>query len=105
MKKSSAGKALCSTFNRPCSASSRSRAGSALTMLPDPLTAAWLVDPAIAGRLLATGLRMELGQNAMRGASITQRGSGVKLILDIDKSGFDPYTEPRHQLKIIRRTS
>ncbi len=59
------------------------------TLLPDPLTAAWLVDPGIAGRLLSTGLRMELGQNAMRGASVTQRGSGVRLILDIDKSRFD----------------
>ena len=59
------------------------------TMLPDPLAAAWLIDPKIAGRLLATGMRMELGQNAMRGASITQRGDGVRLILDIDKPGFD----------------
>ena len=59
------------------------------TLLPDPLVAAWLVDPGIAGRLLPTGLRMELGQNAMRGASVTQRGSGVRLILDIDKSRFD----------------
>jgi hypothetical protein len=58
-------------------------------MLPDPLAAAWLIDPKIAGRLLATGMRMELGQNAMRGASITQRGDGVRLILDIEKAGFD----------------
>ena len=58
-------------------------------LLPDPLAAAWLVDPGIAGRLLSTGLRMELGQNAMRGASVTQRGSGVRLILDIDKVRFD----------------
>ncbi len=63
--------------------------GMRATMLPDPLAAAWFVEPGIARRLLATGLRMELGQNAMRGASITQRGSGVKLILDIDKSRFD----------------
>ena len=34
-------------------------------------------------------MRMELGQNAMRGASITQRGDGVQLIVDIDKPGFD----------------
>jgi inosine-uridine nucleoside N-ribohydrolase len=63
--------------------------GARATMLPDPMTAAWLVEPRIAGRLLATGMRMELGQNAMRGASITQRGDGVRLILDIDKNGFD----------------
>ncbi|HVP19783.1 MAG TPA: nucleoside hydrolase [Spirochaetia bacterium] len=63
--------------------------GARVTMLPDPLTAAWLIEPAIAGRLLETGLRMELGQNALRGACITRRGSGVKLIQDIDKSGFD----------------
>jgi inosine-uridine nucleoside N-ribohydrolase len=63
--------------------------GTRVTMLPDPLAAAWLIEPGIAGRLLGTGLRMELGQNALRGACITQRGSGVKVILDVDKSGFD----------------
>ncbi len=63
--------------------------GMRITMLPDPLAAAWLVDPKIAGQPLATGMRMELGQNAMRGASITQRGDGVQLIVDIDKPGFD----------------
>jgi len=59
------------------------------TMLPDPLAAACLVDPSIAARVLRTGLRMELGQNTMRGASITQRGSGVKVLLDIDRQAFD----------------
>jgi purine nucleosidase len=63
--------------------------GERVTMLPDPLTAAWVVDPRIGRRLSSTGMRMELGQNVMRGASITQRGDRVKLILDIDKSGFD----------------
>ncbi len=63
--------------------------GTRVTMLPDPLTAAWLVDPGIAKTIRAPGMRMELGQNAMRGASITQRGDGVKLIFDIDKAGFD----------------
>jgi len=63
--------------------------GARVTMLPDPLAAAWLIHPGIAGRLVETGLRMELGQNALRGACITQRGTGVKLILDIDKAGFD----------------
>jgi purine nucleosidase len=63
--------------------------GARATMLPDPLAAAWLVDPRIAKTLTPTGMRMELGQNAMRGASVTQRGDGVKLILDIDKSEFD----------------
>lgn len=88
MKKSSAGKLVLDLQQTVFRFIEKSR-GVRATMLPDPLTAAWLVDPAIAGRLLATGLRMELGQNAMRGASVTQRGSGVKLILDIDKSGFD----------------
>jgi len=59
------------------------------TMLPDPLAAAWLIQPHIAGKLLATGMRMELGHTTMRGASITQRGDGVRLILDLDKPGFD----------------
>jgi len=63
--------------------------GSRVTMLPDPLTAAWLVDPGIARSIRATGMRMELGQNVMRGASITQRGDAVKLIFDIDKDAFD----------------
>ncbi len=63
--------------------------GARFTMLPDPLAAAWLIDPGIGGRLMETGLRMELGQNALRGACITQRGSGVKVVLDIDKSKFD----------------
>lgn len=88
MKKSPAGKLVLDLQQTVFRFIEKSR-GVRATMLPDPLTAAWLVDPAIAGRLLATGLRMELGQNAMRGASVTQRGSGVKLILDIDKSGFD----------------
>lgn len=59
------------------------------TMLPDPLAAACLIDPSIAARTLRTGLRMELGQTTMRGASITQRGSAVKLFIDIDKQAFD----------------
>jgi purine nucleosidase len=63
--------------------------GARATMLPDPLAAAWLVDPRIAKTITPTGMRMELGQNVMRGASVTQRGDGVKLILDIDKSEFD----------------
>lgn len=57
--------------------------------LPDPLAAACLIDPSIARRTLHTGLRMELGQSTLRGACITQRGSVVTVLLDIDKSGFD----------------
>ncbi len=66
----------------------RSR-GARLTMLPDPLAAAWLIDPGVAARVIEMDLRMELGQNALRGACITQRGSGVKVVLDVDKSKFD----------------
>ncbi|HUI70926.1 MAG TPA: nucleoside hydrolase [Spirochaetia bacterium] len=63
--------------------------GVRLTMLPDPLAAAWLIEPRIARRVLSTGMRMELDHSTMRGASVTQRGDGIRLILDIDKPGFD----------------
>jgi inosine-uridine nucleoside N-ribohydrolase len=63
--------------------------GSRATMLPDPLAAACLIDPSISRRTVRTGLRMELGRNALRGASVTQRGGAVRLFLDIDKSDFD----------------
>ena len=63
--------------------------GARATMLPDPLAAACLIDPSISRKTVRTGLRMELGQNSLRGASITQRGDAVRLFLDIDKPGFD----------------
>lgn len=88
MKTSASGKLVLDLQQTVFGFIERSR-GMRITMLPDPLAAAWLIDPRIAGRLVDTGLRMELGQNALRGACITQRGTGVKLILDVDKAGFD----------------
>ena len=44
--------------------------GERVTMLPDPLAAAWLIEPRIAGRLVASGMRMELDHSTMRGASV-----------------------------------
>ena len=88
MKTSASGKLVLDLQQTVFGFMERSR-GARLTLLPDPLAAAWLIDPRIARRVVDTGLRMELGQNALRGACITQRGTGVSLILDIDKAGFD----------------
>jgi inosine-uridine nucleoside N-ribohydrolase len=57
--------------------------------LPDPLTAAYLVDPSIARRVVTSGLRMELGPGTLRGSSIRWPARGLKIVLDIDKGAFD----------------
>jgi len=57
--------------------------------LPDPLTAAFLVDPGVARKVVTGGLRMELNQGTLRGASIRWEGRRHSIVLEIDKSRFD----------------
>ena len=62
--------------------------GTRSTMLPDPLTAAYLVDRGIARRTIRSGLRMELDRGERRGASVLAEGQGVNIVLSVDKAGF-----------------
>ena len=64
------------------------RRGIRATMLPDPLTAAYLVDRGIARRTLTRGLRMELDRGERRGASVLADGKASNIVLDVDKAGF-----------------
>jgi purine nucleosidase len=64
------------------------RRGTRATMLPDPLTAAYLVDRGIARRTLSSGLRMELDRGERRGASVLAGGRASNIVLDVDKAGF-----------------
>ena len=56
--------------------------------LPDPLTAAYLVDPGIARKVIQGNLRMELNRSTLRGASVTVEGRRLQIVLEIDKSAF-----------------
>ena len=62
--------------------------GARSTMLPDPLTAAYLVDRGIARRTIRSGLRMELDRGERRGASVLAEGQDVNIVLSVDKAGF-----------------
>jgi inosine-uridine nucleoside N-ribohydrolase len=64
------------------------RRGGRSTMLPDPLTAAYLIEPGIARKTLRSGLRMELDRGERRGASIPIPGREANIVLDVDKEGF-----------------
>jgi inosine-uridine nucleoside N-ribohydrolase len=64
------------------------RSGKRATMLPDPLTAAYLVDRGIARRTLTSGLRMELDRGERRGASVLADGKPSNIVVDVDKPGF-----------------
>lgn len=57
--------------------------------LPDPLTAAYLVDPGVATKVITGGLRMELNQGTLRGASVRWEERRLAIVLEIDKSRFD----------------
>ena len=62
--------------------------GTRSTMLPDPLTAAYLVDRGIARRTIRSGLRMELDRGERRGASVLAEGQEANIVLSVDKAGF-----------------
>jgi inosine-uridine nucleoside N-ribohydrolase len=62
--------------------------GSRAAMFPDPLTMAYVVDPAIAEQVMAGDLAMELADTPRRGASVHRQGRRVKLVMEIDKAGF-----------------
>jgi purine nucleosidase len=64
------------------------RRGVRATMLPDPLTAAYLVDRGIARKTVRSGLRMELDRGERRGASVLSQGRQSNIVLDVDKAGF-----------------
>ena len=57
--------------------------------MPDPLAAAYLVDPSIATALITAGLRMELAPGSLRGASVRWPGRPLPVVLKIDKARFD----------------
>ncbi len=57
--------------------------------LPDPLTAAYLVEPGIARKVITSGLRMELNQGTLRGASVRWEDRRLAIVLEFDKSRFD----------------
>jgi inosine-uridine nucleoside N-ribohydrolase len=62
--------------------------GSRAAMFPDPLCMAYVVDAAIAKQVLAGDLAMELAATPRRGASVHRQGQRVKLVMEIDKAGF-----------------
>lgn len=62
--------------------------GNRAAMFPDPLAMAYVVNPDIAKRVLAGDLAMELAETPRRGASVRRRGQRVRLVMEIDKPGF-----------------
>jgi inosine-uridine nucleoside N-ribohydrolase len=76
-------------MHRSVFAYTEQRFGRRLSMLPDPLTAAWLVDPTIARRTVRSNLRMELAPGERRGACLAEPGERLTLVPEIDKHRFD----------------
>jgi purine nucleosidase len=74
--------------------------GRRMVALPDPLTVAWLVEPAAAVSMMETGMRVELAPGPRRGASsVVERASApgehagalerrVRVVTEIDKDKF-----------------
>ena len=62
--------------------------GTRAAMFPDPLTMAYVVNPAIAKQVLAGDLSMELADTPRRGASVHRQGNRLELVMEIDKAGF-----------------
>jgi len=62
--------------------------GNRVAMFPDPLTMAYVVDPAIVKQVSAGNLTMELADTPRRGASVHRPGQRLKLVKEIDKAGF-----------------
>lgn len=55
---------------------------------PDPLAMAYALDPAVATRVVRTGLTMELGRTTVRGASVRTDGEQVKAVMSIDRERY-----------------
>jgi inosine-uridine nucleoside N-ribohydrolase len=62
--------------------------GNRAAMFPDPLTMAYMANPSIARQVLTGDLQMELADTPRRGASVNRPGQRVKLVMEIDKAGF-----------------
>jgi purine nucleosidase len=62
--------------------------GARAAMFPDPIAMAYVVKPAIARKETNCNLKMEPTGSPRRGASVRQQGNRLKLIMEIDKAGF-----------------
>jgi purine nucleosidase len=62
--------------------------GARVAMFPDPITMAYVVDPAVAREQQKSNLRMESTGSPRRGASVPEKGNRVTLVMEIDKAGF-----------------
>ena len=84
---SKAGKLLLD-MHRPLFAYIEKVFGARVAMFPDPITMAYVVNPAVAREQVRADLKMEPTDSPRRGASVRQPGERVKLIMEIDKAGF-----------------
>ena len=64
------------------------RFGVAFTALADPLAMACALDAGIIERSHNGGLRMELSDTAMRGATVPWPGDGLKIVDSVDREAF-----------------
>lgn len=62
--------------------------GARVAMFPDPITMAYVADPAVAREQVQTDLKMEPTDSPRRGASVRKPGDRLMLITEIDKIGF-----------------
>ena len=62
--------------------------GSRVTMLPDALAMAWVAEPAIALAEGSGNLKMEPTGSQRRGASVREPGGRARMVMEIDKPGF-----------------
>jgi purine nucleosidase len=62
--------------------------GARVAMFPDPITMAYVVNPAISREQIKSDLKMEAAGSPRRGASLLEKGDRVKLIMEIDMAGF-----------------
>jgi inosine-uridine nucleoside N-ribohydrolase len=84
---SKAGKLLLD-MHQPVFAYTEKMFGNRVVMFPDPITMAYVTDPAIALKQLTGNLKMEPTDSPRRGASVVEKGERVTLITEIDKIGF-----------------
>lgn len=62
--------------------------GSPFAMHPDPIAMACALDPTIRRTRRIMGLRMELNQSTLRGASVRCEGEHVTAIMEVDREGY-----------------
>jgi purine nucleosidase len=75
-------------MHQPLFAYMEKACGSRAAMFPDPLTMAYVVNPAVARERISGNLKMELTNSPRRGASVLEKGDRVTLIMEIDKTRF-----------------